>query len=98
MRGSAAGAVRRPPHSPAGQRSARHVPRVPGAGPARSSGVHRLGSRRERAEFSRLAVYAEQLADGIDPSENRKAMKSARADRATNSFEVVAREWFAKYS
>ena len=38
------------------------------------------------------------LADGIDPSENRKAQKSARADRATNSFEVVAREWFAKYS
>jgi integrase len=38
------------------------------------------------------------LADGIDPIENRKAMKSARADRAANSFEVVAREWFAKYS
>jgi hypothetical protein len=35
---------------------------------------------------------------GTDPSENRKAMKSARADRAANSFEVVAREWFAKYS
>jgi integrase len=38
------------------------------------------------------------LADGIDPSENRKAQKSARAERAANSFEVVAREWFAKYS
>jgi len=38
------------------------------------------------------------LADGIDPSENRKAQKSARADRAANSFEVVAREWFAKFS
>jgi integrase len=38
------------------------------------------------------------LADGTDPSENRKAQKSARADRAANSFEVVAREWFAKYS
>src|SRR5271170_2223747 len=38
------------------------------------------------------------LADGIDPSENHKAQKSARADRAANSFEVVAREWFAKYS
>ena len=34
----------------------------------------------------------------MDPSENRKAMKSARADRAANSFEVVAREWFAKFS
>jgi integrase-like protein/Arm domain-containing DNA-binding protein len=37
-------------------------------------------------------------ADGIDLSENRKATKSARADRSANSFEVVAREWFAKYS
>ena len=38
------------------------------------------------------------LAEGIDPSENRKAQKSASADRAANSFEVVAREWIAKYS
>ena len=37
------------------------------------------------------------LADGNDPSENRKAQKAARADRAANSFEVVAREWFAKF-
>lgn len=38
------------------------------------------------------------LANGIDPSENRKAQKSAHAERAANSFEVVTREWFAKYS
>ena len=38
------------------------------------------------------------LADGVDPSENRKAKKTAQADRASSSFEVVAREWFAKYS
>jgi integrase len=38
------------------------------------------------------------LAEGIDPSENRKALKTARADRAANSLEVVAREWYAKYS
>jgi len=35
------------------------------------------------------------LAEGIDPSENRKALKAAKAGRAANSFEVVAREWFA---
>ena len=35
---------------------------------------------------------------GTDPSENRKAVKSGRMERAANSFEVVAREWFAKYS
>ena len=38
------------------------------------------------------------LAEGVDPSENRKAQKSARVERAANSFEVVAREWFTKYS
>lgn len=38
------------------------------------------------------------LSKGIDPSENRKAQRSARAERAANSFEVVAREWFAEYS
>lgn len=38
------------------------------------------------------------LAEGIDPSENRKAQKTARADRAANSVETVAREWYAKYS
>ncbi len=37
------------------------------------------------------------LADGIDPSENRKAMRAAQGDRAANSYEVVAREWFAKF-
>lgn len=38
------------------------------------------------------------LANGIDPSENRKSQKNARAELSANSFEVVAREWFAKYS
>jgi len=37
------------------------------------------------------------LADGIDPGEQRKARKQARADLAANSFEVVAREWFGKF-
>lgn len=31
------------------------------------------------------------------PEENRKAKKLARDDLAGNSFEIVAREWFAKY-
>ena len=38
------------------------------------------------------------LADGIDPGENRKIQKAARQERAENSFEVVAREWYAKFS
>ncbi len=39
----------------------------------------------------------ELLADGIDPSANRKAIKSAGLERAANSFEVVAREWLGKH-
>jgi integrase len=38
------------------------------------------------------------LADGIDPGENRKAMKAVKQDRAANSFEVITREWYAKHS
>jgi integrase len=38
------------------------------------------------------------LAAGIDPGENRKAQRAAKQDRAANSFEVVAREWFVKHA
>jgi integrase len=37
-------------------------------------------------------------ASEIDPGEHRKVMKTASVNRATNSFELVAREWFAKHS
>ena len=46
---------------------------------------------RERRDESRKL-----LADDIDPSEHRKAKKAAQG--GGNSFEVVAREWFAKHS
>lgn len=36
------------------------------------------------------------LANGIDPSEHRKANRASKLDRAANSFEVVATEWFEK--
>jgi len=39
-----------------------------------------------------------QVANGIDPGEHRKAQKSAVTERAENSFEVIAREWFARFS
>ena len=52
-----------------------------------------LKQARERRDDARKLI-----ADGVNPSENRKATKSARADRAGNSFEVLAREWFSKYS
>ncbi len=37
-----------------------------------------------------------QLADGIDPGQTRKAEKLAQA--GAESFEVIAREWHAKFS
>lgn len=49
-------------------------------------------AREKRDDARRL------LADGIDPSEHRKVTKAMKAERAANSFEAVAREWFAKHS
>ncbi|BCA93910.1 integrase [Legionella antarctica] len=52
-----------------------------------------LAKAREKRDEARKL-----LADNIDPGEHRKVMKTATADRAANSFELVAREWFAKHS
>ncbi len=52
-----------------------------------------LAKARARRDEARIL-----LADGIDPGANRKAVKESRTDRAANSFEVVAREWFAKFA
>ena len=37
------------------------------------------------------------LANGIDPSENRKAAKASKKGVLANSFEVIAREWALSY-
>jgi len=52
-----------------------------------------LKDAREKREAARKL-----LSDGIDPSENRKAIKLSRTQQSTNSFEVIAREWFATKS
>lgn len=52
-----------------------------------------LKEARERRDDARKL-----LANDIDPSENRKVAKAAKVERAGNSFEVVAREWYAKHS
>jgi integrase len=52
-----------------------------------------LKDARERRDEARKLLTNE-----IDPSENRKAKKAARENRAANSFEIVAREWLAKHS
>lgn len=51
-----------------------------------------LKDARERRDIARKL-----LANDIDPGENRKVQKAAKIERAENSFEVIAREWFAKF-
>lgn len=52
-----------------------------------------LSDARERRHNARKL-----LANGIDPGAQRKAEKTAGQEMAANSFEVVAREWFLKFS
>lgn len=52
-----------------------------------------LADARKRREAAR-----ELLANGIDPSQDRKAKKAERVARLENNFEAIAREWFAKHS
>ena len=39
-----------------------------------------------------------QVANGVDPSLHRKAVKSSKTTAAANTFEVVARQWFLEKS
>lgn len=50
-----------------------------------------LKEARERREEARKL-----LANGVDPGTVKKAQKAARLERAANSFEVLAREWYEK--
>ncbi len=50
-----------------------------------------LKQAREKRDIAR-----KQIADGIDPSEHRKATKAARIQDVENSFEIIAREWGSK--
>lgn len=44
-------------------------------------------AREKRDEARKL------IASGVDPSQHRKATKSAKQERSANSFEVICREW-----
>jgi len=50
-----------------------------------------LKDARDRRDESRKLV-----ANNIDPSEHRKAKKSAQRSASDNSFELISREWFLK--
>lgn len=81
--------------APSGGKWWRFKYRIDGKEKRLSLGVYpavSLKDARARREESRRLV-----AQSIDPSANRKAARSARANRSSNSFEAVAREWFAKF-
>ena len=52
-----------------------------------------LKEARRRCEDARRLLTRE-----IDPSEHRQALKAAREQQVSNSFEAVAREWFTKHA
>ncbi len=52
-----------------------------------------LKDARERRDEARKL-----LANGIDPALQRKAVKDSKTTAATNTFEVVARQWFLEKS
>lgn len=61
-----------------------------------SLGVYPEVSLKEARE--RLVDERRLLKKGIDPSEFRKTQRSRNHSQDSETFEVVAREWFAKYS
>ncbi|MBP7610155.1 MAG: tyrosine-type recombinase/integrase [Steroidobacteraceae bacterium] len=82
--------------SPAGGKWWRFRYRFGGKHKTLSMGVYpdvSLRDARERRDAARKL-----LAHEVDPGEQRKAVKAAKTERAGNSFEVIGREWFAKYS
>ena len=52
-----------------------------------------LGKASEKREAARM-----QLADGIDPHEQKKAVRAAKTERTSSTIESVARLWFRKIS
>ncbi len=79
--------------SPAGSKLWRLKYRVAGREKRLALGIYPdvgLGAARQRRDEARKLI-----ATGIDPGAHRKAERAAGAERAANSFEVVAREWLA---
>lgn len=82
--------------SPTGGRWWRFKYRFEGKEKRLSLGVYpdvSLRNARERRDEMRRLV-----ANGVDPSVNRRVQKAAKAERSANSFEAIAREWYAKHS
>ena len=79
---------------PSGRKRWRLKYRIAGREKRISLGVYpdvSLKAARDRKTDARRLMAA-----GVDPSEHRKAEKAAAEGASTNSFETIAREWFAK--
>ncbi|MDD2723744.1 MAG: Arm DNA-binding domain-containing protein [Methylovulum sp.] len=57
-------------------------------------GIYPATSLKEAREKRDTAK--KQIDGGIDPNENKKAVKQSKAESAANSFEVIAREWYER--
>jgi len=82
--------------NPNGSRWWRLDYRIEGKRKTLSMGVYPdvgLKDARARRDEARKLVAAD-----VDPGENRKAAKLAKAEQGANSFEVIAQEWYAKFA
>lgn len=66
-------------------------PDVPLAGQKNKATGQRIAGARDKRDHAR-----QLLGQGIDPGVHRKALKAATVARAANSFEAVARDWYAR--
>ena len=80
--------------NPNGSKYFRYNYRFSGKRKTLALGTYPVTSLKEAREKRDTAK--KQIDGGIDPGENRKAVKSSKAESAANSFEVIAREWGAK--
>lgn len=81
--------------SPAGGKHWRYAYRFQGKQKLLSIGPYpavSLKVARERRDAAKA-----KLTEGIDPSEHKKELRKFDADRAENSFAVVAKEWHLKF-
>ena len=71
---------------------------------------YRFGGKEKRLSFGAYPVLTladarqrredakKLLANGVDPGEMKKILKTANSDTSTNTFEIVAREWHHKFA
>lgn len=79
---------------PNGGKYFRHDYRFDGKRKTLALGTYPVTSLKEARDKRDSAK--KQIDGGIDPGENRKAVKSSNAESAANSFEIIAREWGSK--